>query len=546
MIWLSDYLKNEYGFSLKKISIDAGFTCPNRDGKIGYGGCIFCSEKGSGDFTKGSGFSVEEQINCGKKEIFGEDSNTEKYIAYFQAYTNTYGDIEKMREMYLSVAKREDIAVISIATRPDCLGDEVILMLKELAAIKPLWVELGLQTIHETTADYIRRGYKLSVYDDAVRKLYEIKVKQVITHVILGLPGETREMMCDTVKYVSKIAKSYDEIRFGIKLQLLHVLKDTDLAKDYEAGKFECLSFDEYIDTVTQCIKIIPDKMVVHRITGDGDREMLIAPLWSLDKKKVINAIHQKVMQLSIDYQDTPFVKSINGISYSYYENISNVKKEKVLPVFVYGTQEDITGHAGKLFQDVKEKVSSDFVIVEMSVTDWDSDFSPWQAEGVIGDREFAGNGKKTLGFLTEILIPEIRKRYSQIGRDCRIITVGYSLAGLFSLWAYYESPSVINGAVCCSGSLWFPGYSEYMEQKSGIERDAKRKDIVYLSLGGKESSSGNPIMDKVGEITKRQMEIIKKDDSIEKCRYDINKGGHFADSVKRISKGITWCMSII
>lgn len=551
MIWLSDYLKSKYGFSLKKISIDAGFTCPNRDGKIGYGGCIFCSQKGSGDFTKGPGFSVEEQINLTKDRMLSKTENLEqntrcRYIAYFQAYTNTYGDVDKMRQMYLAVANREDIAIISIATRPDCLDDEVLLMLDEISAVKPVWVELGLQTIHERTADYIRRGYKLSVYDEAVRRLVNTGVEQIITHVILGLPGESSEMMLDTVKHVCNMKKPDIKTCFGIKLQLLHVLEGTDLAEDYRAGMFECMSFDEYMDTVSKCINILPDNMIVHRITGDGDKNTLIAPKWSVDKKKVINAIKQRVQNVEEISIKKDIIKTGNGFEYSFYENISEAASEKPLPVFIYGTMGSIPGNPEKLFSEVKERTSEDFIIVSYNVRNWNSDFSPWEAGDLAGNGCFEGKGLETLSFLTDSLIPAIKERYSNIGRECKIFPSGYSLAGLFSLWAYYENPSLFNGVISCSGSLWFPGYKEYMEQKAGDNAEADGNDIVYLSLGGRESASGNAAMDCVADITKQQYELIKKDSNILKCRYDINKGGHFADSAKRMAKGITWCMSVM
>ncbi|HAV90830.1 MAG TPA: TIGR01212 family radical SAM protein, partial [Eubacterium sp.] len=243
---LNKYLKDTYGRKLYKISIDAGFTCPNRDGLIDTKGCIFCSGKGSGDFAEDRICSITQQIQSGKQRIIGKmpkniNENEANFIAYFQAYTNTYASVEVLRDKYREAYENPNIAILSIATRPDCINEEVVSLLSEINKIKPVWVELGLQTIHEKSANYIRRGYDLSVYDEAVKLLCNEGI-EVITHVILGLPGETKEDMLETVKYVGESGAK------GIKLQLLHVLKGTDLAGDYEEEKFKCLEMDEYID----------------------------------------------------------------------------------------------------------------------------------------------------------------------------------------------------------------------------------------------------------------------------------------------------------
>jgi len=285
---LNNYLKDTFGKKIYKIGIDAGFTCPNRDGTLGNKGCIFCSDKGSGDFTTGSVLSVTEQIELGKERV--RVKGPEKFIAYFQAFTNTYAPVETLRKVYMEAVEHKDIVAISIATRPDCLSREVINLLCEINRIKPVWVELGLQTIHEKTAKYIRRGYELPIYDEAVRKLHGINLP-VITHVIIGLPGETKEDIIDTVKYVGKVSVKND----GIKLQLLHVLKGTDLEEEYNKGKFSCLTMEEYTDIVVDAIKVLPKDMVIHRITGDGDKRILVAPLWSEDKKRVLNEINRKL-----------------------------------------------------------------------------------------------------------------------------------------------------------------------------------------------------------------------------------------------------------
>ena len=285
---VNEYLKKIYGRKIYKIAINAGFTCPNRDGTLGTNGCIFCSGSGSGDFAEDPVLSVTEQIEQGKKRVGGKVPADAKFIAYFQAFTNTYAPVDKLRKLYMEAVDHPDIVLISIATRPDCLGTDVIELLKEINGIKPVWVELGLQTIHEDTALYIRRGYPLDVYDKAVSDLKNAGI-ETITHVILGLPGETRNDMLSTVDYVGKSGVQ------GIKLQLLHVLKGTDLATEYEAGKFECLTMEEYVGLIKDAIEILPDDIVIHRMTGDGARRILIAPLWSLDKKRVLNELNRRL-----------------------------------------------------------------------------------------------------------------------------------------------------------------------------------------------------------------------------------------------------------
>lgn len=277
------YLRERFGCKVYKISINGGFTCPNRDGTLGTGGCIFCSAGGSGDFAESPELSITQQIENGKKRVRKKIKNG-KYIAYFQAFTNTYATAEILRKKFTEAIDHPDIVMISVATRPDCLPDEVIDLLKDLNEIKPVSVELGLQTIHEKSAEYIRRGYDLSCYDRAVSRLKAAGLN-VVCHIILGLPGESKTDMLQSVDYACKSGID------GIKLQLLHVLRGTDLAKDYEAGKFEALSFEAYLDIIKSCVEIIPKDIVIHRLTGDGAKKDLIAPLWSADKKKVLNAI---------------------------------------------------------------------------------------------------------------------------------------------------------------------------------------------------------------------------------------------------------------
>ena len=281
---LNEYLLKTFGEKVYKISLDGGMTCPNRDGTLGNRGCIFCSRGGSGEFAAQRSLPVSEQIEQAKRRI-SKKSDCKKFIAYFQPFTNTYAPIDYLRKIFEEAIAPEEIAALSIATRPDCLGDKVLKLLDELNMRKPVWVELGLQTIHEKSADYIRRGYDLQVYDESVKKLHEIGIN-VITHIILGLPNESRSEILESVRYAGERSD-------GIKLQLLHVLKGTDLLGDYEKGSFQTLSLEEYVDLLCECIEALPSNVVIHRLTGDGDKKLLVAPLWSADKKRVLNTIQK-------------------------------------------------------------------------------------------------------------------------------------------------------------------------------------------------------------------------------------------------------------
>lgn len=290
-----DYeLKQRFGEKIYKLTLNGGMSCPNRDGKISFGGCIFCSEGGSGDFASSSMLSIPEQIQDAKKRLSGKRP-VNQYIAYFQAYTNTYGPIEHLRKIFTEAIEDPEIVLLSIATRPDCLPDEVIELLAELNQKKPVWVELGLQTIHESSARFIRRGYPLEVFTDAVERLSKCGI-EVVTHVILGLPGETKGMMLETVDYLNTLPIQ------GIKLQLLHVLEGTDLAAYYKTTGFHVLDEDEYVDLILNCIEHLRPEITVHRITGDGPKELLIAPLWSSAKRSVLNHIHHE-MKLKNSWQ---------------------------------------------------------------------------------------------------------------------------------------------------------------------------------------------------------------------------------------------------
>ncbi len=288
-----DYdLKATYGEKVYKITLDGGMSCPNRDGTIGRGGCIFCSAHGSGDFAGSRDLSISEQLKKGKQDLNGKRP-VHSYIAYFQAFTNTYAPIEHLRKIFTEAIMDEDVKILSIATRPDCLGPDVLALLGELAQIKPVWVELGLQTIHEETARFIRRGYELPVFEEAVKNLRLLGI-QVIVHTILYLPGETESMMLETLDYLN-----HCDIQ-GIKLQLLHILKKTMLAKVYEKEPFFVPEMMDYIKLVGKCVSHLNPDITIHRLTGDGPEDLLIAPLWSSNKRTVLNSLHRYLKEQDI------------------------------------------------------------------------------------------------------------------------------------------------------------------------------------------------------------------------------------------------------
>lgn len=284
---LSPYLKRRFGCKVYKLSLSAGCTCPNRDGTLGARGCIFCS--GSGEFAASGSASIPEQLEQAKY-ILGKKAQGAKFIAYFQDFTNTYGAVSRLEPLFLAAMEPDDVVALSIATRPDCLPEDILRMLARLRAKKPVFVELGLQTIHEATAHYIRRGYPLSVFDDAVQKLHALEI-EVIAHQILGLPGETAEMMAETTRHLGSVHVD------GVKLHLLHILRGTDLAREYADGRIQMLELDAYIDILEQCLAVLPPDVVIHRLTGDGAKRDLIAPLWSADKKRVLSAIQKRFEQ---------------------------------------------------------------------------------------------------------------------------------------------------------------------------------------------------------------------------------------------------------
>lgn len=300
---LDYYLKQTYGEKLYKIALDGGMTCPNRDGTLGARGCIFCSAGGSGDFAGDRRTSITAQIEAGKAQSIRKH-NGSSYIAYFQAYTNTYAPVSYLRSVFTEAINHPDIRILSIATRPDCLNDDVLALLAELNKKKTVWVELGLQTIHEETAQFIRRGYKLPVFEDALRKLRKIGIT-VIVHTILCLPGESREMMLDTIRYLNT-----QDIQ-GIKLQLLHILKHTDLADYYEKHPFYLPSREEYYELLGMCICNLRPDIVIHRLTGDGPRKLLVAPLWTGNKRQVLNGMQRYFKEQNI-WQGKEFIHGRN------------------------------------------------------------------------------------------------------------------------------------------------------------------------------------------------------------------------------------------
>lgn len=280
---LSEHLKARFGCKIYKLTVSGGMTCPNRDGKIDTRGCIFCSQKGSGDFAEPKGLSITAQLESAKQRVIGKIKEG-KYIAYFQDFTNTYAPVHHLERIFTEAINHPDVAALSIATRPDCLPEDVLDLLESLNRIKPVWVELGLQTIHEETATLIRRGYQLETFEKAVSELKKRNI-EIIAHMIIGLPNETDEMIYETAEYIGNLHLN------GIKLHLLHVLKNTDLEKMYLDGQFELPSLEKYTKLLIGCLKRLPPDTVIHRLTGDGAKRELIAPLWSSDKKRVLNYI---------------------------------------------------------------------------------------------------------------------------------------------------------------------------------------------------------------------------------------------------------------
>ncbi len=279
---LSDHYRGKFGCKVYKLSIDAGFTCPNRDGTLGTGGCIFCGSDGGSAFAARQG-NIDHQLAQARQSVAFKGG--EKFIAYFQSFTNTYAPVEVLEKAYRQAIAGEDIVGLAIGTRPDCLPEEVIRLLEEINRVKPVSVELGLQTVHPESIRYIRRGYENTVYFDAVRRLKNAGI-DVVTHIILGLPGETPEMMVETTRAAVKAGTD------GVKFHLLHILRGTELAKDYQAGKFRCLELAEYAQILDACLGVLPEETVVHRITGDGAKKDLIAPMWSADKKRVLQYLN--------------------------------------------------------------------------------------------------------------------------------------------------------------------------------------------------------------------------------------------------------------
>lgn len=289
---LNAYLRETFGCKVYKLALSAACTCPNRDGTLGSRGCIFCN--GSGEFAASATLPIDEQLTQAKQLVAAKAGPDAKYIAYFQDYSNTYAPADTLRPLFLAAIDRPEICALSIATRPDCLPPEILALLSELRQKKPVWVELGLQTVHASTARYIRLGYPLSIFDNAVQQLKGLDL-HVIAHMILGLPGETLEMMVQTAHHIGQSGAD------GIKLHLLHVLSGTDLAEEYAAGAFETMPLEAYISALESCLRVLPREMVIHRMTGDGAKRSLIAPLWSADKKRVLNAINCRFLSDNLE-----------------------------------------------------------------------------------------------------------------------------------------------------------------------------------------------------------------------------------------------------
>ena len=285
---LSEVLLKQYGEKVYKLSLSSGCTCPNRDGTLMFGGCTFCSEGGSGDFAAACA-PIEKQLEEAKARI-RQKTDARRFIAYFQSYTNTYGDLGRLEALYTETLRHDEIEILSLGTRPDCLGEDVLAMLERLNAIKPVWVELGLQTIHERTAKAVHRGYDLSAFEEGYHALKALGLT-VIVHVIFSLPGETREDMLSTVRYLAALDPPPD----GVKLQMLHVLRGTQLGEAYEKAPFPLLTLEEYAELIAQSVRILPEETVIHRLTGDAPGKLLIAPEWTRNKKRVLNAVNREI-----------------------------------------------------------------------------------------------------------------------------------------------------------------------------------------------------------------------------------------------------------
>ncbi len=292
---LNGYLKRKYGKKIYKISLNGGMSCPNRDGKIGYGGCVFCSKGGSGEFAADGMLSIKSQIKNAKRLISKKMPKNQKYgyISYFQAYTNTYGDVSYLEKIYMEAIDDDEIVGLSIGTRPDCLGTDVLTVIKKINEIKPVMIELGFQTADEESAKRIKRGYENHIFDEAVKKLSDMGI-EVVAHLIIGLPGEDKEIFLKTIDYINKLPVS------GVKLQLLHILEDTELGKWYNEGMVSVLTLEQYTDILLDAIRQLRPDIVIHRMTGDGPKKLLVAPLWSSDKKFVLNTINKLIKERNI------------------------------------------------------------------------------------------------------------------------------------------------------------------------------------------------------------------------------------------------------
>ena len=537
---LSDYLKETYGEKLYKLSLSSGCTCPTRDGTLGYGGCTFCSEKGSGDFAV--------SLPPGEKIV----SSAKKYIAYYQSFTNTYGDTKRLQALYTETIRREDIAVLSLGTRPDCLDDDVMNMLKTLSGIKPVWVELGLQTIREDTAERIHRGYPLSVFEEGYRKLTDAGIP-VVVHVIFGLPGETKEDMLHTIRYLSGLSP----VLFGIKIHMLYVIRGTQLAKEYEQDPFPLLTLEEYTDLVAESLRILPDETVIHRMTGDPPGKLLVAPEWVRNKKKVLNTINRKVLdphfsegeRHSSQVSGTEWGKTQDkpvhaAVSTGGIRMMTFAKGESFRNMYTYGKEDAevvllqmIGDHEEELLEEelacMNEKTGgSEFFFCACKVNDWNRDLSPWEAPPVFGKEGFDGEAENTLTYLIDEVIPHLPGGT----KGKKIILGGYSLAGLFALWAAYQT-DLFYGVAAASPSVWFPGFVDYAREQS------LHAQAVYLSLGNKEEKAKNRTLASVGDAVRELAAHYKKSPGLASV-MEWNEGNHFQDAALRTGNAFAWVVN--
>ena len=399
-----DYmLRERFGEKVYKVTLNGGMSCPNRDGKIGTRGCIFCSAGGSGDFAADAALSITDQIES-QISILSQKRPIHKYIAYFQAYTNTYAPVEYLEKIFTEAISHPKIVALSIGTRPDCLSPEIVTLLSRLNKQKPVWIELGLQTIHESTARYIRRGYPLCVFDDAVKRLRKENI-EVIVHTILGLPGENTADILETMEYLNHM-----DIQ-GIKLQLLHVLRGTDLAADYEKGLFQTYERDEYISLLINCLEHLRPDMVIHRITGDGPKDLLIAPLWASRKREVLNMLHHR-MKEEQSYQGRLFSHS-KILCYSMQRRDKMATPFTVYKLIVLymlqNTENTLTN--SQISEFILDREYTNYFHLQQAISELvEAELITMDTRSNVSHYRITEDGIKTLSFFQKDLSPEIKQ----------------------------------------------------------------------------------------------------------------------------------------